>query len=275
MATIRVGVTGLSRAGKSVFLTSAIYNLLATTGKYLPLFVSQNVRYHGAELPLSNSAKSFHYDDNIYRLRKAPPEWPEPTRDITEFKLSVTFTKDRGVKGPHELTFVDYPGEQLLDAGLTQKNYAKWSDDILGRLTRAGEPMSAALAAFSESTATILADTSESNKNAKTGTSYLILCRKACSEGIATTPAHPLFASDDDGDGSVEMPFVPLDQGMREAHPALLGQMETRYKVYVANIVSPFLSRIGTCTHQIVLVDILDILRRGPQHHNRVRQELG
>ena len=174
------------------------------------------------------------------------------------------------VKGPHELTFVDYPGERLLDAGLTQKSYAKWSDDVLGRLSRAGGATGTAAAAFSESSMAILADTSPNDKMGRLGLAYGA-CAAAQQEGIAVTPTQPLLAGGD----NVQTPFAPLAEEVRGANPAVCSRMESRYKEYVRHSVQPFLDRIGACTHQIVLVDILDILRTGPLHHNRVRQDLG
>ena len=57
MIRVRVGVTGLSRAGKTVFLTSTLYNLLETTGSHLPLFKAKSVKFAGTEHALGGSQR--------------------------------------------------------------------------------------------------------------------------------------------------------------------------------------------------------------------------
>ena len=236
MGSIRVGVTGLSRAGKSVFVTSAIYNLLATTGKHLhdserqnmvavnelPAGVSRNrenpsiLRYLGEQLPLDDGVKPFPFDWNVQLYRKDPPEWPKPTHDITEFKLRVTFINGGRVEGPPERTFIDYPGERLLDIALTQKSYSQWSDETLNRLNRADEGLSSAAAEYIQSLPAEGANPVADAELARLGRSYGTLC-PAQQAGVAVTPVEPLLASTN----AAEMPFAPLPEHIRVRNPAL------------------------------------------------------
>src|ERR1700676_1723200 len=77
---VRLGVTGLSRAGKTVFITALVHNLLH--GGRLPLFDAwASGRITGAELqPQPDDAvPRFDYEDHVARL-VGERLWPDSTR---------------------------------------------------------------------------------------------------------------------------------------------------------------------------------------------------
>src|SRR5690242_927009 len=75
--TLRLGVTGLSRAGKTIFITALVHNLL-TAGK-LPAFSALTEgRLIGAQLAEYPDAAipRFAYEQHLEALTGATPRWP-------------------------------------------------------------------------------------------------------------------------------------------------------------------------------------------------------
>ena len=89
--TLRLGVTGLSRAGKTVFITSLVHNL--TKGGRMPLFEAKaSGRLAKAELmpqPSMNMPR-FQYENHVNALIKKRI-WPDSTRAISELRLTIHY----------------------------------------------------------------------------------------------------------------------------------------------------------------------------------------
>src|SRR5262245_5637937 len=141
-APLSLAVTGLSRAGKTVFITSLIHNLISAVHNpnRMPLLgVVAERRLLGAKVLGAGAHKlpRFPYKTNIERMAVRPWTWPERTADISEIELEVRFAPTglfsrliEGMTGqPASLTLriVDYPGEWLLDLPLLTLSYAEWS----------------------------------------------------------------------------------------------------------------------------------------------------
>jgi len=148
-ATVWLAVTGLSRSGKTVFITSLIHNLLscAHNPNRMPLLgvvgerrlIAATVEGAGA-----NRLPRFPYLSNIEKM--AIPDWPARTADISEIGIEMRFAPAgtlgkllSGITGsPASLTIkiVDYPGEWLLDLPLLAQGYAEWSRATLRSLRK-------------------------------------------------------------------------------------------------------------------------------------------
>jgi predicted YcjX-like family ATPase len=151
-ATVWLAVTGLSRSGKTVFITSLIHNLLsALHNPYrMPL-----LGVVGERRLLSTSLESesphrlprFPYLRNIEKMAGQFPDWPARTTDISEIGLKLRFTPANtigrlvsevtGTPATVTLRVVDYPGEWLLDLALLDQTFADWSRATLS-LFRSG-----------------------------------------------------------------------------------------------------------------------------------------
>ena len=111
---IRLGVTGLSKSGKTTFITSLIYQLQRDPTLQVSIV---------PDFP--RDAKAFPYGDNITRLLSKNPQWPESTKEESEICLKIMFGKKEIF-----LEIVDYPGEWLLDLPMLEKSYAQWSENL-------------------------------------------------------------------------------------------------------------------------------------------------
>ena len=131
--TIRLGVTGLSRAGKTVFISSLVHNLL--NGGRLPLFEAMRSGRISAvrlEPQPDDAIPRFQYEDHIQALVR-DRIWPDSTRAISELRITLDYESASGwnrmfSRGRISIDIVDYPGEWLLDLPLLAQDFREFSD---------------------------------------------------------------------------------------------------------------------------------------------------
>src|SRR5688572_17169906 len=131
--TVRLGVTGLSRAGKTVFITALIHGLIR--GGRFPVFEPlASGRIAGARLaPQPHDAvPRFDYESHVRALVE-DRRWPDSTRQISELRLVIDYQSGSGAMRTLTLDIVDYPGEWLLDLPLLDKSYEQWSAESLAQ----------------------------------------------------------------------------------------------------------------------------------------------
>ena len=87
--TLRLGVTGLSRAGKTVFITALVANLL-NRGRMPQLKAQAQGRIQAVYLqPQPDlTLPRFDYEAHLAALTSDQPRWPASPRAISELRLS-------------------------------------------------------------------------------------------------------------------------------------------------------------------------------------------
>jgi predicted YcjX-like family ATPase len=270
--TLRLGVTGLSRAGKTIFITALVHNLL--TGGRLPGFAPlAEGRFIGARLAESPDAgiPRFAYEQHLDALTGKSPFWPESTRRISQLRLVLKYQSQRwlsGWNGPSTLNLdiVDYPGEWLLDLPLLSLSFAEWSAQALERAARPAAPPEAAafLAALSDLDTGKPATDPDAETLAQAFTAYLRASR-ADRHALSTLPPGR-FLMPGDLEGSPALTFAPLPAPAAPARSnSLYAMLERRYEAYKAIVVRPFFrDHFARLDRQIVLVDALRALNAGP-----------
>ncbi|HKL05011.1 MAG TPA: YcjX family protein [Roseovarius sp.] len=264
---IRLGVTGLSRAGKTVFITSLVANLM-DRGRMPGLLAASEGRISAAFLQPQpdDTVPRFDYETHLAALTSPEPRWPDSTRAVSELRLSLRVRPTgllSGLSGPRtvHLDIVDYPGEWLLDLGLLDKSYADWSAEVLDRLENRPQAADYLTQAQATDTAAPL-DEPVAQSLAKGFTAYLNAARDAgfydCTPGRFLLPG--------DMAGSPALTFAPLAQPDTPPRKSLWREMERRFEAYKAQIVKPFFrDHFARIDRQIVLVDALGAIHRGPQ----------
>ena len=139
---IRLGVTGLARSGKTVFISSLVANLF-DRGRMPGLIGAPQIKASFLQPQPDDTVPRFDYEGHLEALTGADPHWPESTRAISELRLSFRIEPKgfiKSMQGPRtvHLDIVDYPGEWLLDLLLLDKSYQQWCDETLKRM--AGRP---------------------------------------------------------------------------------------------------------------------------------------
>ncbi len=270
--TLRLGVTGLSRAGKTIFITALVHNLL--TGGRLPGFAPLTEgRFIGARLAEYPDATipRFAYEQHLAALTGKPATWPESTRRISQLRIVLKYQSNRwlsGMTGPATLNLdiVDYPGEWLLDLPLLSLSFAEWSRSALERAHRPGSEKEAKPFLDALSSIDPLKDANDTDAEtlAAAFTQYLRLSRE---DGRALSTLPPgRFLMPGDLEGSPALTFAPLppqEHGVRSS--SLHAMLEHRYEAYKDRVVRPFFrDHFVRLDRQVVLVDALRALNAGP-----------
>ena len=262
---IRLGVTGLSRAGKTVFITSLVANLM-DRGRMHALRAAADGSIKSAWLQPQpdDTVPRFDYERHLAALTGPDPHWPEGTRHVSQLRLSFRVQPQgllaglRGMQTIH-LDIVDYPGEWLLDLRLMERDFTEWSAETLERM--AGRPgtdaYQAALAGidtkarFDEPTAQTLSET------------YTQHLREARDAGFSDcTPGRFLLPGE--LAGSPALTFAPLPATLQGS--PLYREFRRRFDAYKSRVVKPFFrDHFARIERQVVLVDMLGAIHAGPQ----------
>jgi predicted YcjX-like family ATPase len=265
--TVRLGVTGLSRAGKTVFITALVHGLLR--GGRFPVFEAlADGRIGSARLEPQpdDTVARFDYENHLRALIEER-RWPSSTVDISELRLVIDYQRRNGASRSLTLDIADYPGEWLLDLPLLDKSYTQWSAESLA-LSREG-PRQKLAGEWHAHLATLAPDAKADEQAALTAaklfTAYLRACRD---ERYAMSLLPPgRFLLPGSVAGSPALTFAPLDLPLDGEAPSgsLWAMMQRRYDSYVSALVRPFFrDHFARLDRQIVLVDALAALNAGP-----------
>ncbi|MGI9368607.1 MAG: YcjX family protein [Ruegeria sp.] len=273
---IRLGVTGLARSGKTVFITSLVANLL-DRGRIPGLVAQQEGRIVAAYLQPQpdDTVPRFDYETHLSALTGPSPHWPESTRAVSELRLSLKVQPGgllSSLQGPRtiHLDIVDYPGEWLLDLALLDKSYEDWSHEVLSHI----KSRPAAQQFLAEVAKTDPADGHDeaiAQGLAHSFTDYLQSARDAgfydCTPGRFLLPG--------DLAGSPVLTFAPLPVSGPSPRKTLHREMERRYEAYKSQVVKPFFrDHFARIDRQVVLVDALGAIHKGPQAVEDMRRAM-
>src|SRR5712675_1361676 len=266
--TVRLGVTGLSRAGKTVFITALIHGL--TRGGRFPVFepfATGRIARARLEPQPDDAVPRFDYENHVRTLIEER-HWPNSTTDISELRLVIDYQRQNGADRTLTLDIVDYPGEWLLDLPLLGKSFEQWSAESLA-LSR--EALRAKLGApWHDYLKTLEAEGRENEQaalaSARLFTDYLRACRD---ERFAMSLLPPgRFLMPGNLAGSPALTFAPLDVPVDGTAPegSLWAMMVRRFEAYKDVVVRPFFrDHFARLDRQIVLVDALAAFNAGPE----------
>ncbi|MFM4843194.1 YcjX family protein [Aeromonas caviae] len=282
---IRLAVTGLSRSGKTAFITALVNQLehAAIDGR-LPLWDAQRQgRILGARrVPQQNvHIPTFPYERGLDALFGDPPAWPAPTRGVAEVRLEIRYRtrhplrRHLGEISTLYVDLVDYPGEWLLDLPLLDLNYEQWSEQVREQLCRpelqalaAGwlTPLWQADQAFEERAASELA---------ARYTEYLHACKQALGLHLIQ-PGR--FVLPGEYAGAPLLQFVPWVWEMPTHSPedgTLYATFKQRFEQYKQHLVQGFYEQhFAGFDRQIVLVDCLAPLNAGAASFGDMQQAI-
>nr|WP_299245532.1 YcjX family protein [uncultured Halomonas sp.] len=289
---LRLAVTGLSRAGKTAFLTSLVYQLrhagLEARLDLLP--AAREGRLMGAQRIAQKDlgVPRFPYDQAMASLDGTPPQWPEPTRGISELRLHIRYRPQRsgvlGALGSSNATLTldlfDYPGEWLLDLPLLEHDYLSWSQRQQVTLTSERRAMAKEwLSAMETLDPAAEADEAELATIAE---HYAQSLRSAREAGFADLqPGRFLLPGD--LEGAPVLQFFPLldltreDRKRLETLPqqSIYRTLARRFAYYQQHVVKPFYrEHFRRFDRQIVLVDVLGALNAGPERFEDLSRAL-
>jgi len=137
---VNLAVTGLSRSGKTAFITSFVNQLIneGNESKLAFFDVVHQDRFIAAKRVPQKHAyiARFDYEGAMNSLEQTEPSWPQPTVGISEIRLAIRYRlKDSMLRYIDEMAtlyvdITDYPGEWLLDLPLLNQTFEEWSEQM-------------------------------------------------------------------------------------------------------------------------------------------------
>jgi predicted YcjX-like family ATPase len=286
-----IGITGLSRSGKSTFITSLINQLLMHRDARLSAFtpwITQRiaaVRVHPLE---DRSLAEFPYHQAIEALSATEPVWPQSTLDISGCLIEIKLHRKRGWAwtGATRSVFLeirDYPGEWLLDLPLMDMSYTDWCSQCTAQFTL--EPRASLLADLLAQLQTLdpLAPYDDAVAKALNEKYCEFLKRCKYSEHALSVIQPGRFLLPGEFAGHEALLFVPLLRSssrtraqLENASPtSYFKTFEKRYNRYISQIVEPFYKKFfRPINRQVVLVDVINALNGGPDYIDDMRQAI-
>ena len=272
--TLRLGVTGLSRSGKTVFITGLVANLL-NRGRMPQLSAAHRIEAVHLQPQPDVTLPRFAFETHLAAMTGDDPRWPQSTRAVSELRLSFRLAPYgllAGLSGPRtlHLDIVDYPGEWLLDLALIGKSYTDWSEATLDRLAKRPEAGAFMAQARAEDGGLRLEEP-KAQSLAAAFTDYLHKARAAgwsdCTPGRFLLPG--------DLAGSPVLTFAPLPKPAQTPRNCLWREMERRFDAYKSRVVQPFFrSHFAKLDRQVVLADVLGAIHQGPQAVEDLRRTM-
>lgn len=271
---MRLGVTGLSRAGKTVFITALVHAL--TEGTASPALMPHRLPGFRAflEPQPDDDIPRFAYEQHLDALAGDPPQWPRSTRQLSQLRITMEWTSQdwvrqtAGIGRRLHLDIIDYPGEWLLDLSLLSQSYAQWAAAMSARAADAPRDSRAEdwqrFAAAQQGAAP--ADEQVALRGAELFNGLLASLRENDRYQRLLTPGR--FLMPGDLEGSPLLTFFPLPaEHCKGSKPGTLAALlERRFESYKAQVVRPFFERhFRSLDRQVVLVDALAALNGGAQ----------
>lgn len=289
---VTLAVTGLSRSGKTAFITSLVNQLINEgNNSHLSFFspVHQGRFIAAKRVPQKNLHISrFEYDASIGAFCNEPPTWPKATNGISELRLAIRYKpKSSLLKYATDtatlyLDITDYPGEWLLDLPMLNQTYEEWSESTYELLKQ--EPR------FEVSTPLI-----EKIKNldpfapvdeqllADIASEYTELLHKFRHEfGLSVIQPGRFILPGDLADAPI-LQFFPYtaftdidDNAYQNAEDnTLIGMLRARFVEYKERVVRKFYKEhFINFDRQIVLADCLTPLNNGESSFNDLQQAI-
>jgi len=265
--TVRVGVTGLARAGKTAFLTSLAANLLAHGAglEVLPSLVGRVTRVSLSPAGVSGLPR-FDQGEHLAALAGDPPRWPERTGAVSLLALDLEVAgQGAGSMLPARrlrLELLDYPGEWLLDLPLLAQDFSTWSESVLRRLEapEVGEAAREFLAFVRALPSRVAANDSLALSGQRL---YRATLRRLRDELGLSFLQPGRFLMPAPGPEPVWGAFFPL-VGARESG-GLAALLAGRFEAYKAAVREDLVSPLfGSLDRVVVLADLLSALHAGP-----------
>ncbi len=275
---LRIGVTGLARAGKTAFLTSVAANLLAF-GAGLPVLPALALRLGGRDLRVTlapagaGEVPRFELAPHLASLAADPTTWPHRTAAVSLLGLEVDIARGglAAVLPPRRLTleFLDYPGEWLLDLPLLGQSFEAWSAATLRRL-QAPEllPHARQFLSFAEG---LPAAAPAADELAETGARLYRAALRDLRDRAGLSFLQPgRFLMPPPGPEPPWMGFFPA-QGSGGLARLLRQRFDAYVQVVQREMVAPLFGRVDRL---VVLADLLSALHAGPAAYADVAASL-
>lgn len=287
---VSLAITGLSRSGKTAFITSLVNQLIQSRDTAsLPFFhVAAESRLIGVkrEQQPDVTIARFAYEEGMQRLDSFPPEWPESTNGVSQVRLLIRYQNKSGLRKllsertTLTLDITDYPGEWLLDLPLLEMNYQQWCEHFFEDLNdpRKSELATTFIKSHEDFDLTAPVDEMALQKITETFTQFLHDAKEAGYQLIQ--PGR--FVLPGEYEGAPVLHFFPIQiekyltaDNKEKTELESLSMLESRFEQYKEQVVKPFYKKhFRRFDRQIVLVDCLSALNDGVHSFNDLKKAI-
>lgn len=264
--SLKLAVTGLSRSGKSIFITSLVNQLISgkkiqkVSRKRGKEFIAKIVKSEDSEIP------EFDYFSILEDLRSEKPKWPKSTSSVSKISLQIE-VKSSNSFIPNkiiDLEIIDYPGEWLFDLEMFNRDFDGWSERILSQLRN---PLKRDLARDwqSELSKYDIYGFSDGSSDKRIVELYRDYLRTLQNMGLSLIQPGRSIQSGSLSDVSTLL-FTPLPtpKYIIPHEDSIYTRFKNRYNRYVSEIVTPLgVEYFSKFDRQIILVDVLKSLQNG------------
>ena len=272
---VQLGVTGLARSGKTVFITALVHNLIA--GGRLPFFeraAQGRIARAYLEPQPDDAVPRFAYEKHLAALIESR-DWPESTRRISQLRLTIEYASTKFWK---RASATPAPRHRRLSRRVAARPAAA---DRLRRMVgrrsrcRAGRRRGSRSPAPGMHRSSLVDPTDPGRRGGARGGAavHRLSARRAAPHGLSLLPPGR-FLMPGDLAGSPALTFAPLGRRPSADPPrcSLWAMMERRYEAYKRIVVRPFFrDHFARLDRQIVLIDALAALNGGPRAVRRPR----
>lgn len=281
--TTRIGITGLSQAGKSTLITSIINHLEnARRGSLIQQAVLTDVA-HG--LWRRDAPHAFDYDAGLQALTHRPPYWPASTTDWSIARIELTMARSWYSPKPRKriIELFDYPGEWLMDLALLNWDFPQFCQALWGWCSQSprlelGGVLIQELSAIDPMAPV---DRTYLSQLQQRWAEFLADCRLPPHQLSRNLPGRFLLAGADYKPG--DKPFVPLfstklaggavpDKFPAQSWGAVCAE---HYKAYRDHEARPFFEQhFKQLDAQVILIDLLGAMTAGQEALKDMRAAL-
>ncbi len=266
-STVKIAITGLSRAGKTVFITSLIDQLLYQD-KILSVTVLHSPFKTSIKPPLVN-AKRFDYYTLIHQL-KYEHQWTKGTDEITHTVLEIQ-TKSRFAiinNSSFKIELIDYPGEWLLDLALLNIEYTEWSKKTIQWLRTINDDLTKKFLNTLDSLQENVSGPDVEMRLHNEYKSLLLHLKKNHYSQI--TPGRFIMPSDLANDPMLVFAPLPTNASIK-----MQKIFQKKYNKYIKDVVRDIhLEHFKGFERQVVLVDVIEALQNGYACYNDMKSGL-
>lgn len=265
----RIAVTGLQRAGKTVFITAFAQALRTAAQAPMAAFPFFPWREHvrSVELLEIPGVPRFPFEERLAQLLAEKPEWPAPTTGLSGLRVRIRHD-DVGLLRSvvsstvtTDLDLVDYPGEWLLDLPMLTQSFRDWSLQMEELAHSAGRHDLAA--AWLDAARALDPDAPENPAElariAGLHRDYLLRCRQERGLCFVQPGRHAMDGEAVDPAAS----FFPLSR-LKSAKRGTMGAaLLARHAAYLKQVRRFYVDVFGRLGKQVLLVDLLSALQQG------------
>jgi len=282
---IKLGVTGFSRTGKTVFIGAVTHALLTSDSwkdKKGQGPLSQFTPFELGKFSCASIRDDVHQDLPQFPFRKVrdcligkKASWPIPTDGISHLVLDLDYHQ-KGLfdfldsESTIQLELIDYPGEWLVDLPMLEQTYEEWSDDLLNRAKHNDRSLWSK--EYFEAIWKYDADQHDESILETLSEIWQQYLQSAADNGLVFNQPGRLLRPGTMRNSPV-LRLFPLPSTLRDGK--LGKKLSTKFAEYQKKVVKPFYKNyFADIDRQIVLIDVLRTLQLGQDAYMEIMDGL-